>query len=126
MSSHHIVKDNQEPALVIEWCPAGYDSPLGELLEWSPLVIVLDKTLPHALSLGFKIDVAVVPYAYAEMYTDMLRHQLPVQLLTYQRDDDPMTTALNYLRAKRTHAVSVLASDPPAWPAVGAFCRNRG
>jgi len=57
MSSHHIVRDDQEPALIIangEMCSSEL---LGQLLEWSPLVIVLDSAIERVLELGIKVDV---------------------------------------------------------------------
>lgn len=56
MSSHHIVRDFQEPSLLIadgEACGLGL---LESLLEWSPVVVVLDSALPRVLSLGIKVD----------------------------------------------------------------------
>ena len=41
MSSHHIVRDDQEPALIIANGAACSSELVGQLLEWSPLVIVL-------------------------------------------------------------------------------------
>jgi thiamine pyrophosphokinase len=57
MSSHHIIRDKQEPALIIangESCSAEL---LGQLLEWSPFIIVLDGAIKRVLDLGIKIDV---------------------------------------------------------------------
>jgi thiamine pyrophosphokinase len=57
MSSHHIVKDDQEPALIIANGAACSQELLGQLLEWSPLVIVLDSAIDRVLELGIKVDV---------------------------------------------------------------------
>jgi thiamine pyrophosphokinase len=59
MSSHHIVRDAQEPALIIangESC--SYDL-LGQLLEWSPHIVVLDGALPRVEELKIKYDVVL-------------------------------------------------------------------
>ncbi len=56
MSSHHIVRENQEPALVIANGAACSGELLGQLLEWSPYVVVLDGALPRVLDLNLKID----------------------------------------------------------------------
>lgn len=59
MSSHHIVKDKQEPALIIangESCSAEL---LGQLLEWSPTVVVLDGAAHRVQELGIKMDVII-------------------------------------------------------------------
>lgn len=57
MSSHHIVRDDQEPALIIANGLACNNELLGQLLEWSPLVIVLDAAIERVLELGIKVDV---------------------------------------------------------------------
>jgi len=57
MSSHHIVRDDQEPALIIANGEACSYELLGQLLEWSPFVIVLDSAMERALELGIKVDV---------------------------------------------------------------------
>ena len=57
MSSHHIVRDDQEPALIIANGAECSNELLGQLLEWSPLVIVLDSAIERVLDLGIKVDV---------------------------------------------------------------------
>ena len=57
MSSHHIVRDDQEPALIIANGEACSSELLGQLLEWSPIVIVLDSAIERVLELGIKVDV---------------------------------------------------------------------
>lgn len=56
MSSHHIVKEKQEPALYIH-CLGDFDHEyLGQLLEWSPTLAVSANEYEKAVSLGLKID----------------------------------------------------------------------
>lgn len=57
MSSHHFVRENQEPALIIANGAACSMELLSELLEWSPLVLVLDSAMERVMELGIKIDV---------------------------------------------------------------------
>ncbi len=57
MSSHHIVRDDQEPALIIANGAACDPELLGQLLEWSPLVVVLDSAIERVIELGIKVDV---------------------------------------------------------------------
>ncbi|MFM1912496.1 MAG: Thiamine diphosphokinase [Bacteroidota bacterium] len=56
MSSHHIVREKQEPALIIadgEQCSMDL---LEQLLEWSPSIMVLDGAIEKVLELGIKVD----------------------------------------------------------------------
>ena len=57
MSSHHIVRDDQEPALIIANGAACQPEFLGQLLEWSPLVVVLDAAMERVMELDIKVDV---------------------------------------------------------------------
>ncbi|PWJ44364.1 hypothetical protein [Sediminitomix flava] len=56
MSSHHIVRDYQEPSLIC-WKLTEDDLPrLGELLEWSPVVVCHANTAKQLISWGIKVD----------------------------------------------------------------------
>lgn len=59
MSSHHIVRDDQEPALIIANGEACSMDLLNQLLEWSPHIIVLDSAIERVLELSIKIDVLI-------------------------------------------------------------------
>ncbi|MGN6181952.1 MAG: thiamine diphosphokinase [Mucilaginibacter sp.] len=56
MSSHHIVREKQEPALLILGLDSFSDELLGQLLEWSPTVIVTPSTAEKVHAFGIKID----------------------------------------------------------------------
>lgn len=56
MSSHHTVREKQEPALIIangESCDLEI---LHQLLEWNPFVLVLDGAWDRVRHLGIKVD----------------------------------------------------------------------
>ena len=57
MSSHHIVRDDQEPALIIANGQECSQELLGQLLEWSPFVVVLDNAMERVSQLNIKVDV---------------------------------------------------------------------
>jgi hypothetical protein len=59
MSSHHIVREKQEPALYIHQLGAFNEEYLGQLLEWSPMLIVSASTYEKVISLGLKVDIVV-------------------------------------------------------------------
>ena len=59
MSSHHIVKDKQEPALIIANGEECSQELMGQLLEWQPTVMVLDGALDRVLPLGIKVDIVL-------------------------------------------------------------------
>ena len=57
MSSHHIVREKQEPALIIANGASCHPELLGQLLEWSPFVVVLDQAIHRVMAMGIKADV---------------------------------------------------------------------
>lgn len=56
MSSHHFVKDGQEPALIIANGERCSQELLNQLLEWCPFVLVLDGALQDVLNKGIAIN----------------------------------------------------------------------
>lgn len=59
MSSHHIVREGQEPALILaDWHQLG-ENLLHELLEWSPTVIVPSEHAYELIARQTKIDIAI-------------------------------------------------------------------
>lgn len=59
MSSHHIVREKQEPALYIQFFDGFDEEYLGQLLEWSPTLLVSSLQYEKAVSLGLKVDVVI-------------------------------------------------------------------
>ena len=60
MSSHHFVKEKQEPALIIADLNGFDEEYLGQLLEWSPTVLVPSHLIEKVISLGIKVDVVLM------------------------------------------------------------------
>jgi len=56
MSSHHIVRDNQEPALIIANGADCSDALLQQLMEWSPYVLALDGAVHRLLERKVRFD----------------------------------------------------------------------
>ncbi|SMC73377.1 thiamine pyrophosphokinase [Pedobacter nyackensis] len=59
MSSHHIIREKQEPALYIHQLGTFNEEYLGQLLEWSPTLIVNDSIYEKVISMGLKVDAVV-------------------------------------------------------------------
>jgi len=109
MSSHHIVRDDQEPALIIANGEACGKELMGQLLEWSPLVIVLDSAIERVLELGIKVDVLLGDFDRGldpEAYRDM---QYPMDIV-YAPDQDKtdLEKAFDYLIDRRIPAANVI------------------
>lgn len=81
MSSHHVVKDKQEPALVIANGESCSMELLGQLLEWSPTVVVLDGAASRVEELGIKIDVLLGDFDGVINIQEIEQRQQPIQII---------------------------------------------
>ena len=80
MSSHHIVRDKQEPALLIANGDVDVDL-LNELLEWSPFVLCCDGAAHFIHSLGIKIDGIIGDFDSVEGLDEIIQAQQPVKVM---------------------------------------------
>lgn len=109
MSSHHIVRDDQEPALIIANGASCSNELLGQLLEWSPVVVVLDNAIDRVLELNIKIDVLLGdfdnefdPYKYT-------KKQFPIEIVhTPNQNKTDLEKAFDFLIEKGHKAVNVV------------------
>jgi thiamine pyrophosphokinase len=111
MSSHHIVREDQEPALLIADAHAIPFEILQQLLEWSPTVLVTEKAIQEVLTWGIKIDVVIAPAANISNLTQELHDQFPLKLISCQGGDDAIATALYFLIAAKQKAVNIVSSE---------------
>jgi thiamine pyrophosphokinase len=70
VSSHHIVREKQEPALLVLGLDNFTDELLGQLLEWSPTVVVTADTAEQLNAMGIKVDV-IIDADNAELQSDV-------------------------------------------------------
>lgn len=108
MSSHHIVKEGQEPALIIASVLKNNSAFFEQLLEWSPTVVVLESAIEDVLSWGLKMDVVVVQEQKIQQYIDQLREQAPVKILSCSNNTEALPTALYFLAAEKQRAVNIV------------------
>jgi thiamine pyrophosphokinase len=109
MSSHHIVRDDQEPALIIANGAACSTELLGQLLEWSPLVIVLDSAMERVMHLDIKVDVLLGDFDRgfdADYYTEK---QYPIEIIKApDQNKTDLEKAFDYLHARNIPAANVV------------------
>jgi hypothetical protein len=111
MSSHHIIRENQEPALLIANAHAISFEKIQELLEWMPTVVVIASEAEQVLAWGIKVDVVIAPMEDMTMWRDRLIDQIPIRIISYNHDDDPIVTALYFLIASKATAVNCLLEN---------------
>ncbi len=113
MSSHHIVRDEQEPALLImdpSACPADI---IGQLLEWSPVVATTSTALKAVLETGIKVDLVIYTSAEdPEMLDSLLTDQQPVRLLE-SSGNFPAHNLLQFLHTKGQPSLNIVSHLPP-------------
>lgn len=100
MSSHHIIREKQEPALYIHYLGAFDEEYLGQLLEWSPTLIVSAAVYEKVISLGLKVDVVV--------NSNDQDFQENTKVIYAQSEE--LDAVLDYLIAEKYPAVNVIDS----------------
>src|SRR5688572_8341929 len=111
MSSHHIIREDQEPALLIMDAAAARFEQMQELLEWSPTVMVAEPALAEVLSWGIKIDVVIASADKISALTASLQDQFPLKLIPCNKQEEALATALYFLIAAKQKAVNVVATE---------------
>ncbi|MGO4905283.1 thiamine diphosphokinase [Flavobacterium sp. W20_MBD1_R3] len=109
MSSHHIVRDDQEPALIIANGASCNPELLGQLLEWSPLVVVLDSAMVRVMELDIKVDVLLGDFDRGfdpEIYKTS---QYPIEIIhAPDQNKTDLEKAFDYLIERKIPAVNVI------------------
>lgn len=101
MSSHHIIREKQEPALLILSIDHFDEEYLGQLLEWSPTVIVKETIYEHIVPLGIKIDLIIADENLAH---DLQEHTK----IIYLGEDEPVNCGLKYLVSEVYPSVNII------------------
>jgi len=103
MSSHHIVREKQEPALLVLGLENFPDELLGQLLEWSPTVIATAETADQLDSRGIKID-----WIIGDVDAEMPQSDVKLLLAT---NGKPTLTALEFLGENGYSSVNIITDD---------------
>ncbi|WP_343557645.1 thiamine pyrophosphokinase [Sphingobacterium sp.] len=102
MSSHHIVRENQEPALLIEDLSLIDEEDLGQLLEWSPTIVIEEETIDLLDARGYKFDIVFTK-------NSINGSQENLKVISY--DIDFLKVAIEYLIAHHYKAVNIVTEQ---------------
>lgn len=102
MSSHHIVRENQEPALLIEDLFLIDEENLGQLLEWSPTIAIEAETIDLLDARGYKFDIVFTKKSINDSQENL-------KVISY--DNDFLKTAIEYLIAHQYKAVNIVSDQ---------------
>lgn len=111
MSSHHFVREGQEPALLIV-------DPLSlmlvePLLEWAPVVIVSTNAIADVLKWKIKIDVVLSQQDAVHAHADEIINQGPIEILYYRHNEDIPDVVITFLAQRKCRGVNVIAQASP-------------
>lgn len=104
MSSHHIIREKQEPALLILAIDSFDKELLGQLLEWSPTVIVSQDVYEQVWSLGIKIDVVL------KQNPDFIETQEHVKSYDVE-NNDLLKSAMSFLIEEHYPSVNIITEE---------------
>jgi thiamine pyrophosphokinase len=103
MSSHHVIREKQEPALLVLGLDNFTHELLGQLLEWSPTVITTSQTAEKLDAYGIKIDWIITDCANEVLQSD-------VKLMS-AGNGNLTDTALKYLTTYEYPAVNIITDE---------------
>jgi len=110
MSSHHFVKEQQEPAVFILAVEGISFETVAPLLEWSPTLLVAQEAVEVVLSWGIKIDVVLGTLAFQSEHRYLLEEQYPLRFLTVS-SSTALEEGIQYLLASQHKGVYLLGFD---------------
>ncbi len=123
MSSHHFVKEDQEPALLIIDPDAIAFEKVQELLEWSPLVIVSYSSLEMVLSWEIKIDVLLA--STSDPIAQLVIDQAPLHIIHSSEDNNVLESVCTFLLDRKQNNLNVIAHEAHAMIAIAKFVSER-
>ena len=101
MSSHHIVREKQEPALLVLGINFD-DEQLGQLLEWSPTVMATRPIAEKLNSYGIKLD-----WVISDGYGDEIQSDIKI----LPANNDPLQSAMGFLTDNGYPSVNVITDE---------------
>lgn len=106
MSSHHIIRDEQEPALLVLDPMAIDREHFDALLEWSPTLIVSEEHASTLLDWGIKIDRVLL-----KEDSELLDYKQDLfDVVSYQNECTSLDAGLDFLLRQNHHSVNVIGN----------------
>src|ERR1700761_3919385 len=103
MSSHHIVREKQEPALLVLGMDTFSGELLGQLLEWSPTIVATELTAEQFIAQDIKVDLVVGNSSSDQAQSNT--NYLPI------KNNDVIGSAFEFLLDSNYGAVNVVTDD---------------
>ena len=123
MSSHHFVKEQQEPAVFILAVKGISFETVAPLLEWSPTLLVAQEAVEVVLSWGIKIDVVLGTLDFQKENRHLLEEQYPLRFLTVLTRTI-LEEGIHYLLASQHKGVHLVGFDHKKHQELEAFTQK--
>lgn len=109
MSSHHFVRDKQEPAIIIANGEECSNELLNQLLEWNPFVLVLDGALDRVLMKGIKVDAVIGDFDSINVSRLSVEDEQNIEwLVMEEQDSTDLEKGIKYLISQGHKAANVV------------------
>lgn len=113
MSSHHIVREEQEPALLVLSLEGARPDLFMQLLEWNPILMATDSSADRLVEWGVKIDVLLTRPERAAEWGELLAFQQPVEIIPVPYLESIPAAAIAYLNRRKCHSVNICTPFEP-------------
>ena len=118
MSSHHTVREKQEPALLIADGSIAWNS-LFELLEWSPTVVALDGAARRLMEQGVKVDWVIGDFDSENDVDELLKMQPDVRMKKFDDQEcNDLEKGIRFL-VEDGHSLVIFWEPPAIDPIIG-------
>ena len=107
MSSHHFVKEDQEPGLLIYNWVENASVLIEQLAQWAPKIIVHEQVLDNVLALGVKVDV-VLYQSSIDLIEAKTKYQFPIKLILFEGSFEEV---LRYVQENLINRCNVISTS---------------
>lgn len=115
MSSHHIIRENQEAAIFLVDKSAIVKGVLESFFEWNPLILATEECFILINRWGFKADAIICEKGFIENFETELAMQQPIDIINAPKNTDVIKAGLDYFSSRRCPAVNIFSMDAGLW-----------
>ena len=110
MSSHHVVRENQEAAVFVNDLNILNMDALQNTFQWSPIIVADENTFLDLVELGYKIDCIICQQIFAESHNDFIRNQHPIEVIFINDPSEIIQVGINFLIGRNSLYIYLFSS----------------
>lgn len=111
MSSHHVIRENQEAAIFLVNRNSVVKEVLENFFEWSPLILTGEECFDLFGDWGFKADALICEKGFEENFETEIALQQPLDVIKIKNNTQLISDGLSYLKSKKCPAVNVFLDN---------------